>query len=96
MTKPWHVYIALLSDQRYYVGMTRLKPHSRAGRHQRGLGGQFTQRIGVLRILCSEVHQTSESARRREQQLKRWTHAKKEALIGGDLKRLAQFSKGRK
>ncbi len=96
MTKPWHVYIALLSDQRYYVGMTRLKPKSRADRHQKGLGGQFTQRIGVLRILWSEVHPTSDSARRREQQLKHWTHAKKEALICGDLKRLAQLSKRRK
>jgi putative endonuclease len=42
-------------------------------------------------LAYSEVHATIESALERERQLKRWTRAKKEALIAGDfalLKRL--------
>ncbi|MBI4401825.1 MAG: GIY-YIG nuclease family protein [Nitrospirae bacterium] len=95
MTKPWHVYIALLADGRYYVGMTRLLPDVRAVRHRNGLGGQFTKRINVVRLLWFETHPTSESARRREQQLKKWSHAKKQALIEGDVERLKQLTKRR-
>jgi putative endonuclease len=95
MTKPWHVHIALLSDDRYYVGMTHLLPGRRAARHRSGLGGQFTKRIHVVRILWFETHPTSESARQREQQLKKWSHAKKQALIAGDIERLRQLSSRR-
>jgi predicted GIY-YIG superfamily endonuclease len=35
-----------------------------------------------------EAHETRQSALAREKQLKRWTRAKKEALIGGDFARL--------
>jgi len=95
MTQPWHVYIALLSDGRYYVGMTRLPPDVRAVRHRSGLGGQFTRRIRFVRIIWFETHSTSESARRREQQLKKWSHAKKQTLIEGDIERLKQLSRRR-
>jgi predicted GIY-YIG superfamily endonuclease len=35
-----------------------------------------------------ETHANRDTARKRERQLKRWTRAKKEALIAGDLRRL--------
>ena len=54
MTKSWHVYIGLLSDGRYYVGITHLPPDVRAVRHRSGFGGQFTRRIRFLRILWFE------------------------------------------
>ena len=82
MTKPWHVYIALLADSRYYVGMTSLSPDARAIRHRSGLGGKFTRRNPLVRILWFESHPTSQAARTREQQLKRWSRAKKQALFG--------------
>ncbi len=95
MTKPWHVYVALLSDGRYYVGITHLPPDRRAARHRSGFGGQFTGRIRVVKILWFETHPTSGSARRREQQLKKWSHAKKQALIEGDIERLKLLTRGR-
>jgi len=93
MTKPWHVYIALLADNRYYIGMTSLPPDERAVRHRSGLGGKFTRRNPPVRILWFESHPTSQAARTREQQLKRWSRAKKRALIEGDTDRLKRLSR---
>jgi len=93
MTELWHVYIALLADGRYYVGMTSLPPDARAVRHRSGLGGEFTRRNPLVRILWFETHPASGAARAREQQLKRWSRAKKQALIEGDIDRLKQLSR---
>ena len=95
MNKPWYVYIALLEDGRFYVGMTQVHPTERAHRHQTGWGGTFTRGIKVVRILWFEEHPTGESARRRESQLKRWSHAKKQASVDGELKRLKALARSR-
>ena len=44
----------------------------------------------------SESYKSFSEARRREAQLKRWTRAKKEALIEGDMEKLHLLSKPRK
>jgi predicted GIY-YIG superfamily endonuclease len=38
-----------------------------------------------VQLVYSELHADRPAALRRERQLKRWTRAKKEALIAGDL-----------
>ena len=93
---PWHVYIALLEDGRFYVGMTQSHPDERAHRHQTGWGGTFTKGVKVVRILWWERLPTGKSARERERQIKRWRHAKKQALIEGDLVRLKSLAKRRR
>ncbi len=93
---PWHVYIALLEDGRFYVGMTKVHPDERAHRHQAGWGGSFTKGVKIVRMLWWEKHPTGESARKRETQIKRWSHAKKQALIEGDLARLKSLSRARR
>ena len=93
MTERWHVYIALLADGRYYVGMTSLPPDVRAVRHRSGLGGKFTGRNPLVKVLWFETHLTSQAARTREQQIKRWSHAKKQALIAGDTEQLKRLSR---
>jgi hypothetical protein len=45
------------------------------------------------RIVYSERHPNLGSARKRELQLKKWSRAKKEALIAGDLAALKKFSR---
>ncbi len=90
-----HVYIALLQDGRFYVGMTHLSPDERARRHRRGWGGIFTRETGLVRLVWSEAHPSADSARKRERQLKGWSHAKKQALIDGDMKRLKKLSRSR-
>ncbi len=94
-TTPWPVYIALLEDGRFYVGMTQVLPDERASRHQAGQGGTFTKGVGIVRPLWSEKHPDGKAARRRESQIKRWSHAKKQALIDGDLDRLKALSRSR-
>lgn len=91
----WHVYIALLADGRFYTGMTHVRPEERARRHQAGWGGFFTQGVKVVRVLWFESHATSHAARKRERQIKGWTHAKKEALIRGDLAALKMLARTR-
>jgi len=93
---PWYVYIALLEDGRFYVGMTQVHPDERARRHQTGWGGTFTQGVNVVRMLWWEQHPAGVSARKREIQVKRWSHAKKQALIDGDLGRLKSLSRSRR
>ena len=96
MTSAWYVYIALLEDGRFYVGMTQVDPDERARRHQTGFGGTFTRGIKVVRILWFEVHPSGDSARKRERQIKRWSHAKKQALIDGNMARLKSLSRSRR
>ena len=93
MAKPWFVYIALLEDGRFYVGMTRSSVEARILEHIRGRGNAFTRRVPVIKKLWSEKHSSGSSARKREMQLKRWTHAKKRALIEGDLELLKTLSR---
>ena len=95
MKSDWHVYIALLEDGRFYVGMTHVHPMERGRRHRAGFGGTFTRRVQVVRILWFETHPSADSAREREKQIKRWSHAKKQALIEGDLARLKVLARSR-
>jgi putative endonuclease len=63
----------------------RLKDH--AGGH----GAEFIKDYGKFELVYSEQFATRADAMSRERQLKKWTRAKKEALIAGDtelLKRL--------
>ena len=93
--KPWHVYIALLEDGRFYTGMTQHNPDDRAQSLRQGRGGPFTLGVRIVRILWHEVHKSASSARLRESQIKRWSHAKKEALILGVWKRLKALARSR-
>src|SRR5262245_2961379 len=91
-SKGYWVYIAELGDGRLYVGLTN-DPDRRAIEHQLGTSIRTTRIFGFRGILYLEPHPNLASARKREQQLKRWSRAKKLALASGDteeLKRLAR------
>lgn len=91
----WDVYILLCSDSSYYVGHTEdLKERVRA--HNEGRGAKFTFSRRPVRLVWSEPHDTERKAVQREGQLKRWSLAKKEALIAGDLLKLKELSKRRR
>lgn len=89
------VYIGLLEDGRFYTGVTQGRPESRLRRHQHGRGGTFTRGVRLVRILWSESHSTLTHARTREAQIKKWSHAKKQALIDGDIPRLKALARSR-
>jgi predicted GIY-YIG superfamily endonuclease len=90
----WFVYILACSNSSYYIGHT----HDLAARlslHQHKKGAQHTAVNTPSAILYQESFSSELLAIRRERQLKRWSRAKKEALIIGDTKLLHELSKSR-
>lgn len=90
----FHVYVLLCSDGSYYVGST----HDLAQRvkaHAEGRGCRYTAQRLPVSLVYSEPQESESAAVRRETQIKRWSRAKKDALIAGDARRLRKLSKSR-
>jgi len=88
------VYILECADGKYYVGSYRgLDLESRVGEHNSGqLSDAWTFRRRPVQLVWSAHFYRKDEALAFEQQIKKWSRAKKEALIRGDipeLKRLA-------
>lgn len=78
------VYILRCVEGSFYVGRTdNLEERLRA--HQDGRGCAFTAARTPVVLEYSEQFERRTAACRRELQIKRWTRAKKEALIAGDV-----------
>lgn len=90
----WTVYILACRNGTFYIGHTADLP-SRFACHQTGTGARHTAVNSPTSILYSEDFATELQAIHRERQLKRWTRAKKEALIAGDMERLRILSRSR-
>ena len=86
----WFVYILRCRDKTLYVGVTN-DADRRVARHNEGRGSIFTARRLPVALAFVEPHDTRDAALARERQLKRWTRAKKEALIAGDRATLKQL-----
>jgi predicted GIY-YIG superfamily endonuclease len=86
----WFLYILRCSDRSLYIGETG-DLDLRVAKHNDGRASGFTARRRPVVPVYSEDHPTRQTALKRERQLKKWTRAKKEALIAGNsalLKRL--------
>jgi putative endonuclease len=68
---------------------------SRVDKHEAGRGALHTAKHGVARLVCEEEQTTEKQAIARELQIKKWSRAKKMALINGDLDRLRELSRSR-
>jgi putative endonuclease len=77
------VYILQSADSTLYIGQTSNLPE-RLRKHRLGLGSKHTHDHGLPRLVYCEGPLPLVEAVQRERQLKRWTRAKKEALIRGD------------
>ena len=79
--RPYHVYVV---TNRYrtvlYIGMTGDLPR-RIHEHQTGCGSPFTARYRATDLIYTEPYDDVRDAIAREKQLKRWSRAKKLALI---------------
>jgi predicted GIY-YIG superfamily endonuclease len=84
------VYILRCADNSLYIGETD-DLVLRVARHNEGRGCVFTARRRPVTLVYSEVLANREDAMKRERQLKRWTRAKKEALIVGDVTELKRL-----
>ena len=85
MTTMHYCYILRCADDSYYVGVAE-DPQRRCDEHNSGKGADWTARRLPVKIVWTEAHDSLSSARVRENQLKRWGHAKKAALVGGSLR----------
>jgi len=82
------------SDDSFYVGSTtdldnRFKAHSQRR------DSSYTAKRGPVQLLNHERIKSLDDAVKRERQIKKWSRAKKEALINGELKTLKKLSKRR-
>ncbi len=86
------VYILRCADDSFYVGHTS-DVEARVQVHNAGRGAVWTACRRPVELVHSEPFPSELHAITRERQLKKWTQAKKLALIKGDraeLKRLAK------
>ena len=88
-------YILRLKSGHLYIGSTTdLK--QRYQDHLNGQACRTTKLDPPLKLVYSESFPAFSEARKREAQIKRWTRAKKEALVSGELAKLRKLSKSRK
>ena len=87
---PW-VYMVRCSDSSLYIGHTD-NICARERTHNEGRGSRYTSERRPVKIVYSESYDLLDAAIAQERQLKRWTTAKKEALIAGDFATLKSRS----
>ncbi len=88
------VYLLRCSDDTFYIGHTQ-EVEERIKLHNDGRGALWTSCRRRITLVYKEPHPSELNAIRRERQIKRWTHAKKLALINGDNSRLKALAKRR-
>jgi len=88
----WYVYIIRCSDKSLYTGVTS-DIQRRLKEHNSGKGGRYTKSRAPVTLVYSEAYKTKSEALSRESQIKRWSRAKKMALIEQDYDRLRQLSR---
>lgn len=87
------LYILRCSDESYYTGHTD-DLERRLEQHEVGVG-DYTARRRPVQLVYTCEFETREEALARERQIKRWSRAKKEALIAGDWRRLQALARAR-
>ena len=85
-------YILLCANNTYYVGSTT-NLEQRLKQHNAGHGSGFTKAHRPFTLVYTEEYNSYQAAFKRERQLHGWSHAKKEALIKGDIELLKELSK---
>ena len=87
-------YILRLESGKLYIGATT-DLDQRCNEHSKGKACRTTKLDPPVALIHSEEFETNVEARRREAQVKRWSRAKKEALVSGNMAKLRELSKSR-
>lgn len=90
----WFVYILICADNSYYVGHAR-DLAQRVSEHNVGQGALHTRLRRPVKLVYSEPCLDQKTAMGRERQIKKWSRAKKQALIHADFKRLHDLARRR-
>jgi len=88
----FYVYILRTSSNTLYIGQTnnlekRLKEHQ----NKTMKSAKYVRYFNSVELVYSETYKTREEAMQREAQLKKWSKAKKEAIIAGNLELLKKL-----
>ena len=83
------VYVVRCADGTLYTG-TAVDPKQREQVHNSGRGARYTSGRRPVSLVYAESCDTIGDALRRERELKRWSRAKKEALIATANRRAGQ------
>ena len=89
----WTYILRLKSGQLYIGSTTDLK--KRYQDHLNGRACRTTKLDPPHKLVYSESLATFSDARKREAQIKRWSRAKKESLVAGEMVKLRNLSKSR-
>ena len=89
----FYVYILRCDNQSFYVGLTD-NLERRVLQHQ-NKESFHTKRYPSIKLVYSEKFDKRTAAEKREQQLKKWSRAKKEALINDEMDELIKLSKNK-
>lgn len=77
-----HVYIVRCADGTLYTGYAR-DPEARTMAHNAGRGAKYTAGRRPVELVYTEAFDEHGDALRRERELKRWSRARKTALVSG-------------
>jgi len=88
------MYILECRDLSFYVGST-WDLERRLAQHNLGEAANYTRTRRPVRLVYAEDYDRIEDAFRREKQVQGWSHAKRQALIDGDMAELRRLSRGR-
>ncbi len=86
----YYVYFLRGENNTLYIGHTN-DLLRRENEHLSKHGAKYTQDNNGFRLVYSEIFTSRQEAMKREKQLKKWTRAKKEALIVGDINLLKRL-----
>ncbi|MBL4754414.1 MAG: GIY-YIG nuclease family protein [Flavobacteriales bacterium] len=86
-----YMYILECDDGSYYTGSTRYL-EKRIKNHKSGTGANYTSKHLPVELVYVEEFTRVHLAFDREKQVQGWSHAKKKALINGDLNLLHKLS----
>ncbi len=88
----WATYILFCSDNSYYVGHTQ-NIARRLATHNAGKGANYTAIRRPVNLVFTETHPSKAEAIAREVQIKKWSRAKKQSLIDGDVAKLHELAR---
>ena len=92
MSSTHFFYILKCSDGSFYAGSTT-NLENRVKTHNQGKGATYTSKRRPVQLIYHEQFKSFDDAVQRERQVKKWSRAKKEALIRGEMETLQKLSK---
>ena len=88
---PGYLYILQCSDETYYTGSTR-NLEKRLFEHQSGQGANYTKTRLPVTLVYQEYFLNIADAFYFEKKIKKWSHAKKKAMIENNWELLPKLS----